>query len=503
MDSHPTLRSRSTHRQAPSALFAQPFSAIVRRARRHWRLIIAAGSLLLAAACGGDDTGVPTGAGGSTGSGGTAGSGGKADAGADVAMGGSMATGGGGGAGGGDAARPDGSGGTTITPPPVEAGRDATGEIVSCPDGGDPTIDSDFDGTPDCNDLCPLNNPKTAPGICGCAVGDDDVDGDGTPDCNDQCPNDRNKTMPGTCGCGVSDMQDTDGDGRVDCLDACPRDPAQRDPGPCGCVNIVNDPLCLAHRYSFNGAGTVATDTGHGPAANGTVVNTVLGTEAGPGGVTLAGGISDQYVNLPPNLISRAGNNATIETWVMWNPTNRTAPDPWERIFDFGSSDNGPQQGNGVTYFFLTPWAGGSTLPRAVLTNGGIGGENLIEGGDAPMGVMTHYAVVVDGTLKNMKLYIDGVVVPPNSPGATLRPATTLSNLDDSHMWLGRSQFAADREFAGTIFEFRIYTKALSADQIVANGLAGPDTLAGVVDGGSGDAAAERAGDAAADVTAQ
>ncbi len=33
------------------------------------------------------------------------------------------------------------------------------------------------------------NNPaKINPGICGCGVSDIDTDGDGTPDCNDELP---------------------------------------------------------------------------------------------------------------------------------------------------------------------------------------------------------------------------------------------------------------------------------------------------------------------------
>jgi hypothetical protein len=94
--------------------------------------------------------------------------------------------------------------------------------------------DSDGDGTPDCNDLCPNDPNKIEPGTCGCNVSDIDTDGDGTPDCDDLCPNDPNKIDPGTCGCNVSDI-DTDGDGTPDCNDLCPNDPNKIDPGTCGC----------------------------------------------------------------------------------------------------------------------------------------------------------------------------------------------------------------------------------------------------------------------------
>ena len=39
----------------------------------------------------------------------------------------------------------------------------------------------------------------------------------------DLCPNDNNKLEPGVCGCGVPDV-DSDGDGKLDCKDECPQD---------------------------------------------------------------------------------------------------------------------------------------------------------------------------------------------------------------------------------------------------------------------------------------
>jgi hypothetical protein len=94
--------------------------------------------------------------------------------------------------------------------------------------------DTDGDLTPDCNDLCPTDPNKVAPGACGCGVADTDTDGDLTPDCNDLCPNDPNKVAPGVCGCGVADT-DTDGDLTPDCNDLCPTDPNKIAPGVCGC----------------------------------------------------------------------------------------------------------------------------------------------------------------------------------------------------------------------------------------------------------------------------
>ncbi len=95
---------------------------------------------------------------------------------------------------------------------------------------GVPDIDSDGDGTMNCNDGCPNDPNKIAPGQCGCGVADTDTDGDGTANCNDGCPNDPNKIAPGACGCGVAET-DTDQDGVPDCVDNCPsiNNPFQED----------------------------------------------------------------------------------------------------------------------------------------------------------------------------------------------------------------------------------------------------------------------------------
>ena len=129
-----------------------------------------------------------------------------------------------------------------------ETGTDTDGDGVDdCDDGcpedpfksapgdcgcGVEDLDSDKDGVADCNDGCPTDPTKTSPGDCGCNASD--ADGDGVDDCVDNCPDDPNKTDPGACGCGNEDT-DTDGDGAADCVDNCPNDPNKTEPENCGC----------------------------------------------------------------------------------------------------------------------------------------------------------------------------------------------------------------------------------------------------------------------------
>jgi hypothetical protein len=46
-----------------------------------------------------------------------------------------------------------------------------------------PTLDTDMDGTPDCQDGCPFDKNKTAPGVCSCGVPDNASRDDGGIDC--------------------------------------------------------------------------------------------------------------------------------------------------------------------------------------------------------------------------------------------------------------------------------------------------------------------------------
>jgi hypothetical protein len=61
----------------------------------------------------------------------------------------------------------------------------------------DSPVDSDGDGVNDCQDGCPMDPLKSAPGACGCGVADTDSDGDGIPDCNDGCPTDADNDSDG------------------------------------------------------------------------------------------------------------------------------------------------------------------------------------------------------------------------------------------------------------------------------------------------------------------
>ncbi|HKU38989.1 MAG TPA: LamG domain-containing protein [Polyangiales bacterium] len=366
------------------------------------------------------------------------------------------------------------------TPPPgdVESVRD------ECPKDpakllpgkcgcGQPDIDSDGDGTLDCEDGCPEDPLKTAARICGCGTSDADSDSDGSADCVDACPRDARKTSVGACGCGVADS-DQDGDGTVDCVDLCPRDRAKTAPGICGCGNVDPklqehpDAWCakrwLLHRYSFAAGDTFASDrvgTAHAMIVAGDAVAT-------PGALTFSGDLAagagtETYVDLPQTAWPR-GDSATFEAWITWKGAPAMSPATWQRVFDFGDQ----RMGMGNSFVALTPDGGGGV--RATFSTGGSQREvYVITNGPLAQNVVKHLAVVVDGQRSTLSLYIDG-----RAQGSVKLP-DKLSNVVAVNRWLGRSNYDIDPAYYGSLHEFRIYGAALTEAQLAATYAAGPD----------------------------
>jgi hypothetical protein len=229
-------------------------------------------------------------------------------------------------------------------------------------------------------------------------------------------------------------------------------------------------PSVLRHRYSFEGNGMQAMDS------IGTAHGAITGGMQAAGRVTLSG--SDQYVTLPSTILMGL-SAATFEMWVTW-----TGSTNWQRLFDFG--ENGEDMGDqgsfsanaSSSYFFFTPRAGASSTPRCTgagnmplvsMTGSGSSMETCILNAPAFPSGMTHVALTIDASA--MRLYIGG------TSAGMATPPVSLSSITPSHNWLGRSQYAQDPEFAGSIDEFRIYPTARTAAQISASESAGPASV--------------------------
>jgi len=203
--------------------------------------------------------------------------------------------------------------------------------------------------------------------------------------------------------------------------------------------------------YRFDQAeGKVVPDSSgrgrHGELVGGAAVKT--GT-AGRSYLELDG--AGGHVRLPGGIVSSL-EQATISTWVCLR-SNRT----WARIFDFGSGPN--------VSVYLTPMAAGDPELRFAITTSGTGGESRCgRAAGLPVGQWVHLAVTIDKT--KAVLYVNG-----EAAAVTDQIQTYLWELrDTSQNYLGRSQYPWDPYLHGLLADFRIYNRALSADEIKAVG---------------------------------
>ncbi|WP_276500175.1 LamG-like jellyroll fold domain-containing protein [Terrimonas pollutisoli] len=155
---------------------------------------------------------------------------------------------------------------------------------------------------------------------------------------------------------------------------------------------------------------------------------------------------SNGYVTLPTALMSSV-NNFTIATWAKVDASAN-----WARIFDFGTGT--------TNYMFLTARASTGYVRYEIITGGVVQQINSTVA-IAPGG-WHHFAVTLSGTTGI--LYVDGVEIGRNN-AMTTKPSS-LGNTTQN--WIGKSQWSSDPLFNGSVDEFRIYNKGLSASEILA-----------------------------------
>ncbi len=194
----------------------------------------------------------------------------------------------------------------------------------------------------------------------------------------------------------------------------------------------------------------------------GTVANDSAGTKHGtlygsptwqPTGGKINGALrfdgSNDYVALPIGSLISSLTNSTFATWVNWSGTGGL----WQRVFDFGS---------GISYnMFLTPTNLEGRMRFAITTGGGGAEDRTTAMAPLPTG-WHHVAVTMDAVNKIHKLYLDGAVVATKT-SARYTPSS-LGNTTQN--WLGKSQYQ-DPYFNGSLDDFRIYARALSASEVV------------------------------------
>ncbi len=226
----------------------------------------------------------------------------------------------------------------------------------------------------------------------------------------------------------------------------------------------VATPSDLLARIKFdeNTGATALDSTGNG--WNATFVNAPAWTPAYLGyGVNLPA-TSGQHLTLPTGIASGLAD-FTISSWIKIN-----AFATWQRIFDFGSGQ--------TNYMFLTTQYT-ATAPNAAKLRFAIrvnsATEQSVSGANIALtaGAWTHVAVTRSGT--TVSLYVNGALA---GSGTIASAPSALGSTTANY--LGRSQFA-DPYLNGALDDFRVYSRALSAAELVSLSTPAPEPTASLV----------------------
>lgn len=226
----------------------------------------------------------------------------------------------------------------------------------------------------------------------------------------------------------------------------------------------------LVHRWSFNeGAGTNLFDSAAGVTNASIVVLSLVDYQWGAGYVRMGGGSSSwnlsDYLNMPSGLVSGL-TNVTIEVWATPRQF-RT----WSRVFDFG-----PAQGGGAANDFYLSFCRDASLNQQRLEHDPAPQWRIETALSTTASNQYHYVVTWSKTGGPnggglAAWYRDGVLA-----GSTDTGTRSVANVNDTTLWLGRSHFTSDQAAFADYNEFRIYSHAMSSNEVNFSRLNGPDT---------------------------
>lgn len=269
-------------------------------------------------------------------------------------------------------------------------------------------------------------------------------------------PNSAATSMASATESGAPALETEDNETTTAPFDECPDHEAQLVAGNCGCGHEP-DPRCdvlrqaLSHRYSFvshapeeDYDGSKILDTVGG--AHGSIHDADFDWD---GSLLMDG--QDGYVELPAGLLS-AHDTVTVDLWVKW-----WGGDDNQRLLNFGlapsDSDDAPDN-----YLSISPSGSNGVLTVQYRTNGDERGDRLETEGSLGTSDLQHVTVVIGD--QSLTLFVDG------ASKATVETTHRLSDLDDDDNWLGRALYSGYPLYNGALFEFRVFGRALTDDEV-------------------------------------
>ena len=218
-------------------------------------------------------------------------------------------------------------------------------------------------------------------------------------------------------------------------------------------AEFAGTPSDLLAHLKFNeatGATTAADSSGNG--YNATLLNSPSFASGQFGNAVTLAGASSQYAALPAGIVS-AVSDFTISAWV--NPATFAT---WARVFDFGTGTS--------AYMFLstqyTSTSPNGAKPRFAIRTASVNEQFINSSIALTANAWNHIAITLSGNTATM--YVNGSAAGTNT-GVTLQPSSLGPTTQN---YIGRSQWSADPYFNGAIDDFRIYSRALTASEIVA-----------------------------------
>jgi hypothetical protein len=204
-------------------------------------------------------------------------------------------------------------------------------------------------------------------------------------------------------------------------------------------------PTGLIAYYAFDdGSGTIAEDSS-GNGNNGTLTGSALfGPGLRNGGLVLDG--SQGYVSLPMGLVAGL-TSFSVSAWI-----NLSAGTLGAHLFDFGT--------NPTDCMYVSPDSTVNSLRFGIAASGQPGSQTM-DSLPISAGQWEHVAVTMaQGTVT---LYVNGALV-AQTQSFTETPASLGITTQN---WIGRSQSATDPCLSATVDEFRVYSRALSANEVL------------------------------------